>query len=83
MVCCDYVVQGDRFSGTRRQIVFLFEYMARASSKVTTCEATPCMVCFHPGSIPGVGTSCRSSVVERTTLDRVVAGSIPAGGLRP
>ena len=24
MVCCDYVVQGDRFSGTRRHIVLHF-----------------------------------------------------------
>ena len=34
------------------------------------------------GSNPADDTiSLLSSVVERTTLDRVVAGSIPAGGL--
>ena len=32
--------------------------------------------------LPGT-PSLLSSVAERTTLDRVVAGSIPAGGFRP
>lgn len=35
------------------------------------------------GSNPSRHPRLLSSVVERTTLDRVVAGSIPAGGFRP
>ena len=45
------------------------------------CNGSTCLFSGQDdGSIPSGHLSFLSSVVERTTLDRVAAGSIPAGG---